>query len=147
SEIEGMFDDYIMGLIEMPDFVAWFFSKDPAQTALRTIADKYNASLEEILNTNNDPDIAYAYRLHTDEEREKTIQFLEEVVKTSNRYLDNTKRMAAFKSKRRISVDKLVKNVRFKKYDKDLNLNSLPPAKVVNADTVILYDSKRRVLK
>lgn len=149
GEIEGMFDDEIIGKGNMVDgntIYNFLFAHETTSAIAKKIIDKYKPVLEELQNISNCPQLKEGYRKYTKDMVNNFIQFYTNVIDTCQRFADNTKKMIRIPKKRKIPADKKVAKLKYMNHFPDMQLVSINPVKVVGAYQVWLYNTKWQTL-
>ena len=113
------------------------------------IYDYYNKILGELKEVlaGEDEQLNEAYRSYTKPRVKRLIEFYQSVVDGAEKYSDNAKRIRkANRKPRTVSVEKLLKNLKFKKNDQEYKLVSVDPQTILAAQELWTFNTKNRML-
>lgn len=113
------------------------------------IAEYYSkmvAELTEVLE-GNDPDLREGYKNYTKPQVRKLLDFYTKIVTDAEQYSANAKKARKINRKpRAISVDKIIKNLKFKKTDQGYKLISIEPRLIMAAQELWTFNTRNRML-
>ena len=113
------------------------------------IAEYYSkmvTELQEVLE-GNDPDLREGYRNYLKPQVRKLLEFYTQVVSDANMYGDNAKKARKINRRPRVvSIEKVIKNLKFKKTDQDYKLISIEPSQIMAAQELWTFNTKNRIL-
>jgi len=155
GEIEGMFDDYVVGGLKNIDKfkpIDEVAKKNVMPQHINLIAEKWNrrlAEYNELLET-RDRELIHAYGDLSKTEIKAVIKFIELVIADLNGYVSVKKSTKAPRARKAVPVEKIVKNLKYLKTFEDatakLNLVSVHPTKLHGASEAWVYDTAKRKL-
>ena len=103
-------------------------------------------TLGEVL-TGTDPDLKEGYRNYTKPQVRKLLEFYTKIVSDAEQYSANAKKARKINRKPRVvSVEKVVKNLKFKKTDQEYKLISIEPAQIMAAQELWTFNTRNRML-
>jgi len=155
AEIEGIQDDAIdpkIGLTEK--FVNfrtydWFIKNEVRSATAAKIAMMKRPLLEELTDaiSGKDLEMVENYSNFTKLSLRAYHSFIANMIEDAETYAGNQKRAKAPRKARPISVEKLVRNVKFQKADLALKIQSINPVRLIGAKRVWIYNTKSAVLQ
>lgn len=111
----------------------------PAQHA-KKIAEFYKPLAEEYLYAmveNNE-----GYEHYTKPEMKQKHDRVTSIINDCEKYSGNTKKAKAVRKPRPVSIEKLLKNIKFQKESKEYKVVSVTPEKLINSQEVFLFNTK-----
>lgn len=159
-EIDDTIDSFIL---DAPSFKHTNFSvfdhlkkKNASAHHARIIKEKYNGQLAELLELssgNADEDLKYAYRHRTRKQINEMILFLKSIMIACDAISDVKKIVRAEKraeakpkTVKKVSNDKIVSKVQYKKDDSTYSLVSIAPTDVIGKTNLWVFNTKTRKL-
>ena len=113
------------------------------------IAEYYSkmvAELEEVV-AGQDSDLKEAYRYTRRLARFEPVDFDRGIVDGASQFADNAKRVRkANRKPRTVSVEKIIKNLKFKKNDQEYKLVSIDPQQILAAQELWVFNTRNRML-
>lgn len=115
----------------------------------KEIRDYYAPLLEEIKNIENDEDLKYAYRNLSKKQKNNYLNYISKLISDIDRVITNESVVKIRKPRKKKEIDRsqVVKNVKYKKEDKDLKLISMKPESIIGTTQVWLYNVKYKVIR
>mgnify|MGYP003346906243 CR=1 FL=1 len=113
------------------------------------IAEYYSKMVSELgeVLTGTDPDLKEGYRNYTKPQVRKLFEFYTKIVSDAEQYSANAKKARKINRKPRVvSVEKVVKNLKFKKTDQEYKLISIEPAQIMAAQELWTFNTRNRML-
>ena len=155
GELEGLFDDFItQGSKSQHSFrpIDEVAKKNVLPQHISMLTEVWSKKLKEFQEVllGKDPQLVQAYGHYSKPQVKNTIKFIELVISDLNSYISVKKASKAPRTKKAIPVEKIVLKMKYLKTFADtsikLNLTSIAPAKIHNAEEVFLYDTQLRKL-
>lgn len=143
DSIQQVIDQFINSGYKKTEFDMndWLRLNTPSPAHHAAIKDRFFPLLEELLNEENDEQIAEAYAHLKDKQIEKFIELLLDIVTTKKVRKARTTRKPRAKS-----PDKVVKNVKFAQTDPDTGVKSVEPKAIPGASAVLIWNKKYRLI-
>ncbi|QIG65761.1 hypothetical protein phiOC_p096 [Ochrobactrum phage vB_OspM_OC] len=113
---------------------------------LKLISERYSPLLSELESVNKDKDLKEAYSYLSRVEVRRFADFVRGIIDAATTGLDNAKKQRKPRAKKKPSVEKLLKGLKFLPHCKELNLSSVAPEKLIGASVVWVYNTKTRQL-
>lgn len=128
-----------------PQFSLETFLRDSNASgpAIEAVRKYYTPHLEEV--TSNDPQVAEAYGSRLS----KWKKIYSRMIQDCDKLLENKKSLPKVRKPRKLKVKSpadLVKRMKYKDKDPELNLTSIDPQKVVGATQLWIYNTKYRII-
>jgi hypothetical protein len=148
GDLEEVMDKHYLG--EITEFDAYEFCQKaeiPAQHTTKMAA--YYAGMYEELELaveGSDPQVNEAYSRFSKKWLRSRIAFLEKMMSDLLRYGQNAKKLRTPRKKKPQSVEKKLKNFRYKKEDQETKLASVSPEQIVGAAELWTYNVKYKTL-
>lgn len=114
----------------------------------KKIADYYQPVYQEICCAveGSDNDIVEAYASYNKTNLKNLKLLIEEIIKNCNLRVESESKMPTIRRKRRRSPIDIVKKLKYKKEDKEYNLTSTLPSKIVEAQRLLIFNTKYRTV-
>jgi hypothetical protein len=107
---------------------------------------KMVSELEEVIS-GLDPDLKEGYRHLTKAQVKRELEFYRGIVDGAQQYGENSKRIRkANKKPRTISVEKIIKNLKYQKNDQEFKLVSIDPQNILAAQELWTFNTRNRTL-
>jgi hypothetical protein len=151
GEIEGMFDDFVVGGAKMSaDYkpITLIRGMNIAPQMVSTIVDHWKrrvAEFEEVI-AGKDPQLVEGYSTWNKNQLKNFVKFGEQVIADCGNYVQIKKVERKPRAKKAVSPEKLSSKFKFLKEFAELKLVSEAPAKLVGASEAWLYDTNKRKL-
>jgi len=155
GELEGLFDDYLTAgqptkhSLRPMDEVAKKNVMVQHISMLREVWNKKLAEMNELLE-GKDAQLVQAYSHYSKQQVKNTIKFIELIINDLNSYVSLKKTTKAPRARKASPVEKTVSKMKYMKAFNDpatkVDLISISPIKVHNAEEVYLYDTQLRKL-
>jgi hypothetical protein len=148
GDLEEVMDKHARG--EIAEFDAYEFCQKaqiPAQHTTKMAAyyvEIYD-ELEQALD-GSDPQIKEGYACYSKKWLRTRLEFVEKMMSDLLRYGQNAKKLRAPRKKKPQSVEKKLKNFRYKKEDQETKLASVSPEQIVGAAELWTYNVKYKTL-
>ena len=115
----------------------------PPAHALK-ISNYYKPYLEELaLGVYGDKEVIECYKNYTAKQLKARMEYVAKIIEDCDRYAGVTKKTrAAVKKPKSISVEKLIKNLKYQKESTEYKVASIPPEKVVGAQELWVFNTK-----
>jgi hypothetical protein len=114
----------------------------PPAHALK-IAAYYKPYLEELaLGVYGDKEVLEGYKNYTKAQLKARMEYVAKLIDDCERYSGVAKKTRAVRKPRAVSVDKVIKNLKFQKENKDYKLASIPPSKIIGAQELWTFNAK-----
>lgn len=148
STIESEFDNFIEEDFTSKFDVGEYFGKmQLSPVHAKKIHAHYDDLQVQLINSEIDPDLEEAYSCYTEKQKNKLINFLEEIISFCDKVVVKGKSARKPRTKKIKSPEKQTEKVKYLAHDKSLKLNSLKPTKIVYSKQVWLWNSKyKRVI-
>lgn len=143
SEIEYNIDSLINNesIFNFEDFIS---KKKIKPFYLKQISEFYqNGLLKELNNEEKDEQLEEAYNFLSDIKRQQLIYFVKNIISNCNKSIKLNK---PFRSKKKKVINVLDRVSKFKYLNSFEGLNSLHPSNILNAQEILIYDTKQRRL-
>lgn len=111
---------------------------------IRTFFESGHNELLELSSGKADEQLREAYRHHSRKNIKKLIEFYESVAQACEQIAAEAKVLKKPRIKKVKPAEDLVKKVKFKLSDDKLGITSIPPAQLIKAQSVVLYNVKTR---
>ena len=143
GEIDAYFDDYVQGVENNLDLIAYIKSCGLPPLHIRKIYNIYKLQWQEFVDRTDD--FLEYYSFLTEQECKNIIAFYEANLEKVDSYIkaNSTRRT---KTTKKPSVQKLVSKVQYLKRNEALGITSLSPDKILGNSAVLLYNVKTRKL-
>lgn len=151
AEIEDFYDDFIRaGYRKTFSVYEYLRTTDCTYAHAMQIADYYRplaAEAEELKA--GEPQLREAYKHLTRQQVNKIVEQVQSIVAEAERFAGNLKASKPKKPRLRKekTAEQVVKGFAYLPEQRDLQLISVPPAQIVGAHTVYLYNTKYKVLQ
>lgn len=152
GEIEGWIDEVFINktcpLKTVEDFVNLFKEHELKSAHMPHLIQSF-ASRTEIIDqviAGKDKDLNEAYSCYTKPEMKKMQTFYKNLSSACDMIKEVAKATRAPKTKKPMSLDKLVAKIKYKKEDAALGIASVSPSQLVGAKSVWIYNTKTRKL-
>jgi hypothetical protein len=148
TELNGHLDDVMMGRDVEFNSYEYFRVNEIKPRITDIVLDVFRPQLDEIKNRNSDPQLKEGYSRYSSATIKALISFLEEVISGAERWVSNKKASAGPRRKRVTIVkpDKMVAKLSYQREDRELQLISIPPEKVIGAQELWTYNTKYKQL-
>jgi len=148
GDLEEVMDKHARG--EIAEFDAYEFCQKaqiPAQhtTKMAAYYVEIYAELEQAVD-GSDPQIKEGYAGYSKKWLRTRLEFVEKMMSDLLRYGQNAKKLRAPRKKKPQSVEKKLKNFRYKKEDQETKLASVSPEQIVGAAELWTYNVKYKTL-
>lgn len=112
------------------------------------IVSYYTPWLAELLEASEgeDDQLKEAYRNLTKKQLKKRIMFFNKLIEDAERYGSVTKKTRAPRKPRTVSNEKLLKNFKYQKEDKNFKIASINPEKIIGAQELWTFNTKYKTL-
>lgn len=112
------------------------------------IADYYSKMVTELEDLQaGDPDLREGYKNYTKPQVKKMLEFYRGIVEGADQFSENAKRVRkASRKPRTVSIEKVIKNLKFKKNDQEYKLVSVDPQSILAAQELWTFNTKNRTL-
>jgi len=147
GDLEAHYDEMIDGKTDTPDFVAYFREKNMPQAFCSRIREKYSAQHVEPVESQNkkgDPDLREAYSWMTKADFKRYDSWYATLFDALTTYGNVKSAVRKVRKARPVSKEKIVKGVKFMPKFDELNLVSINPVDVLNAQELWVYNVKTR---
>lgn len=111
--------------------------------SVEIIVSAFQAKLDELHLINHDEQVTEGYENFTKSDIVRQRKWLKEIIEQCQSVVQNKKAKKPRKKKLR-TADMIVKNIKFRQADSDLKLESIDPATIVGADSLLIYNTKSR---
>jgi hypothetical protein len=140
GELDAYFDDYVQGIKNNLDVIAYIKSTGLSPLHIRKIYNIYKLQWQEFVDA--DEDFKEYYSFLSEEDFKNIIAFYETNLEKVDSYIKANSTRRAKTSTKRLSVKKLISKVQYLKSDETLGITSLSPDKIMGATMVLLYNVK-----
>jgi hypothetical protein len=148
GDLEEVLDRHSRG--EIKEFDAYEFCQKagiPAQHATKMAAYYVGMYDElELAIEGSDPQVKEGYSSYSKKWIKARLEFVEKMMADLLRYSGNAKKLRAPRKKKPMSVEKKLKNFKFKAEDQETKLASVPPEQIVGAQELWTYNVKYKTL-
>lgn len=113
------------------------------------ISSYYQKMVEEILEVQlgEDADLKFAYRRYSKQRLAKMLTFYTALVEGAEKYGENAKRVRkANRKPKTVSVEKMIRHLKFQKNDQEYKLVSVDPQQILAAQELWTFNTKTRML-
>lgn len=144
GDIESMIDNAVPF-----DMYEYMQKKNLPAVYSSYISSYYQKMVEEILEVQlgEDEDLKFAYRRYSKPRLAKMLAFYTAIVEGAMKYGDNAKRVRkANRKPKTVSVEKLIKHLKFQKQDQEYKLVSIDPQQILAAQELWTFNTKTRML-
>jgi hypothetical protein len=126
----------------------WLKGKEIPASYVPAIINAYRGWLNELLDAyqGDDKELKEAYSSFTKKQLSFDIMFFNMIIDDAEKYADVTKKTRAPRKPRTISVDKKIKNLSYKKEDKEFKIASIDPEKIIGAQELWTFNVKYKTL-
>jgi hypothetical protein len=142
----------IEDVIDRSDFsfsmYSYLQSNEIPQKYVKKILDYYEPLLEEWTQAlkGSDPQLKEGYSYLSKAEKQNRVKFLSTLIDDLNRHGENKKQARAPRKKKPVSADRKVVRLKYQEADTVLKLMSIPPANLIGASEVWLYNTKYGIM-
>lgn len=147
AELEGKIDD---GEIELGWSLYDYLTKHLISNAVAgRIGDHFQPQMDElveVLSSEDDEDLQYAYRGWTKGEIEERAALYLTMIEDIQKYGSVTKKVFKARAKKKPSVERVIRDVKFMDKDDRYKLASISPAKVVGAQELWTFNVPQMLL-
>lgn len=143
GDIEEMLDS------EVPfSLYDWLKAKELPASYCQAIIKYYTPCLEELCEAyeGGDPQLKEAYRHMTRNKLKERITLFNNLIEDAERYGDVTKKTRAPRKPRAVSVEKLLKNLKYQKEDNTFKIASINPEKIIGAQELWTFNTKYKIV-
>lgn len=121
------------------------------QTDARAVFDYYTGLWDELggVLKGSDPDLKEAYSHLNKKQTKEYYQLVNSIMDDCKAYMTTQRKVTAVRKPRKVklkSAEQLAAKVKFKAEDRELQIASISPAKIVGAQSVWLYNCKQKKL-
>lgn len=102
------------------------------------------AELQELASGNADEQLRENYNKHSRKNVKKLIEFYESVITACDQIAAEAKVLKKPRIKKAKPAEELVKKIKFRLSDDKLGIASVPPAGIIGAQSVVVYNTKNR---
>lgn len=118
----------------------------------KQIKDYYLPLQEELSLIDKDPQLKEAHKDLSAEQKKNYQKYIDNLISDVDRFMLNEnivkeKKPRKARKKKTVDLSQVVKNVKYKIQDKDLQLVSIAPMKIIGANQVWLYNTKYKMLR
>lgn len=112
------------------------------------ISDYYSKMVTELEELQaGDPDLREGYKNYTKLQVKKMLEFYRSIVDGADQFSENAKRVRkASRKPRTVSIEKVIKNLKFKKNDQEYKLVSIDPQSILASQELWTFNTKNRTL-
>lgn len=114
---------------------------------LSKINKRFKPQLAELESINSDPDLKEAYKSVKKSTIASLIAFYTDVIEHCRLTVENVKRRQKPRTKKKIPLEKIIKDLKYMNHFKELNISSVDPTKVIGQGLVATYDTETRFIK
>ena len=143
GEIESMIDKG-----EVFSLYDWLKANEIPAAYSQTIIAHYAPWLAELLEASEgeDEQLKEAYHYLTKKQLKERIMFFHKLIEDAERYGSVTKKTRAPRKPRTVSNEKLLKNFKYQKEDKNFKIASINPEKIIGAQELWTFNTKYKTL-
>jgi hypothetical protein len=145
GELEGYLDHYK----EQFNAYEWMATNGVKAPHARKIISHFIPKLTEpvlVLSGKADEDLEEAYSCFTKANIKKFVAFIEQIIADANRIVNNAKVTRKPKKTKKVSVDKLISKLQYKKEDVEFKIVSINPVDIIGAKQLWVFNTKTRKL-
>jgi hypothetical protein len=149
AEIEDELDSFVNGKFKNEfSMYEWLQKSEIKPMIAAKIAEYYVSVLEEaeLALSGDDDQVNEAYKFMTKKQKGNLVEFLSRIVEDARTFGTNQRKVRAPQAKKPMSVQQLIKKVRYMKEEPSLKIASIDPAKVIGASELWVYHTKYRAL-
>ena len=147
NEIIGMLEERID---QGKDFVVldWLKENEIASAYCPFIVAKFEPILQELQEAQEgeDEQLEEAYAHLSEDELESLIVFYTALIDDASSYGEMVKKVRKPRKKKVITPEKQIKNLKFQERDKEMNLVSIDPKKIIGASDLWTYNTRYKLL-
>jgi hypothetical protein len=151
DEIDGAIDNFIVDADtfdpKVINFASVLRSKGAKGPQARYIKGFYQGSYEDlgkVANGEADQDLKEGYKHLSKKNARKIVEFYENLMTACNQIIAEAKVLKKPRKKKFKSAEDQVRKIKFKLSDDKLGIASVPPAQIVGAQSVVVYNTKNR---
>jgi hypothetical protein len=151
DEIEGAIDSYIIDpdTFNPKEFkIASLLRGKGAKAAhariIKAFYERPLAEYNELLGKDPDPQLLEGYSVYGKKNQKKMQEFLNSIVLACDQIVGEAKINKAPRKKKVKPAEDLVKRLKFQKSDDSLGIVSVPPASIIGAQAMFVYNTKTR---
>ena len=147
SEIIGDIEELI-DAGETFSLYEWLKAKEIPATYCPAIVVYYSPVLAELLEALDGkcPQLKEAYGHMTKKQLRDRVEFYNMIITDAERYGNVTKKTRAPRKPRAVSVEKVLKNLKFQKEDNTFKIASINPEKIIGAQELWCFNTKNKVV-
>lgn len=149
AELEGVLDqlydnDYKLDF----DMYGWLGKNDVKPNNASAIKEYYVPLEAEIriMIEESDDQVNEGYSYMSKAAKKRYVDFFKAWMEDLTRYSENVKKIKKTRSKKPVTVEKRVKDVKYKEKDDEFKLVSISPTEIIGAQALWVFDTKNREL-
>ena len=150
AELEGAIDDYVLAPKNQDKFMPyeWMQAAGVKPVHAKAIVEYFREKVREplIAESGKDEELAEAYSTYSKSRIRGLIVFMANIIKDAERLMVNQKATRKPRAKKVVSADKVVSKLKYKESDDKLKIKSVPPASVLGASQLWVYNTKTKKL-
>lgn len=159
DKMKAKYDDFIGSIEEMIDrgnVVENYYNHlqtfdIPFQKLSDVVAyyEPVRDEIREVMRRGSDQDLREGYSLYTRDELKNILNKYETIVEDTNKFINNKKNVkkTQTRKKRSVSIEKKLKNIRYKKEDAEYKITSVNPSGIIGASEVWLFNARYREVR
>ena len=149
SELEEELDNFVNGKFKSEfSMYDWLQRSEIKPMIASKISDYYVPVLEEakLAVSREDEQVNEGYKFMTKKQRGQLCEFLTMIVEDARTFGTNKRKVQAPRKKKPMSVQQVIKKVKYMEEEPALKIASVDPAKVIGASELWAYNTKYRAL-
>lgn len=147
GELEEKVDEFVLNEYKDPfDAYAWLEKNEIKGIYTKRIVNFYTPVLKELNEIGTDPDLKEAYSIMTKRELVALKKLYESIINAAERWGGNIKKKRKPRKRKELSSTDIVKNLKYKKEDKENRLVSINPESIVGSSELWVYNIKYKTL-
>ena len=145
AELEEQIDKFIATYQTDFNFQNWVQAESLPLSAITHIGAYYRPLLAELEAIPKVKELKESFKL-SKAQREAYIALVRSFTDGSESIVENRKRVRAPRKKRKVSVEILIKGLKYQAEEKTLNIASISPTKIIGASELVTFNTKTRKL-
>lgn len=135
--------EVILDSDEKVDMYAWLQKAEMPPAHSLKIAAYYKPYLEELaLGVYGDKEVIEGYKNYTKAQLKARMEYVAKLIDDCERYAGVTKKTRAVRKPKTVSVDKVIKGLKFQKENKDYKLASIAPSTIIGAPELWTFNTR-----
>jgi len=141
--LDNLFERFIECGMNIYGMKGYLYDTGMKASYVQGCMDWAQSIYDEIQLSMSDPELKEGYSNYSIAEKRKILNFFNNMLKELDTYRNAVKPV---RKRKPIPASRVVKRVKFQKFDEALNITSVIPEKIIGASMVFLFNTKTRML-